>query len=443
MSSDLLSRWRGRHSGDRGSSRYQGHNNSRGGETDPLPPPPDAPPPPNLAQGVPAVLIDDLLSPPQRAARPARLVIILRGPPGSGKTFVAKLIKDKEVEMGGSAPRILSLDDYFMVEVEKEDKDPETGRKITTKVMEYEYEAAMEKHYQSSLLKAFKKTVNDGYFPFIIVDCINDQVKQFEEMWSYAKQKGFQVYICETDMELAACFKRNIHNRSEEDISKIIKNWEDTPKHYLKTDVRSLLQAEAITEVTSSCVLCLATASLTAAGQFLTAALSLQVEMEDTTIEEEMVEEVVAEGEEGEEKVDEPGPEIDEVRQQAALCGIRGTVCKTCGVLVSQELSKNPFTSKWEWEESAGDKLKRLDGLAKKCKGDAKPQTLEDWLQLTDCYDKRQSTPGKKRVRWADLEERREQEKMRAIGFVVGQTDWTRMTDPTFGQGALTQTKYI
>nr|CAD7459621.1 unnamed protein product [Timema tahoe] len=293
--------------------------------------------------------------------------------------------------MGGSAPRILSLDDYFMVEVEKEGKDPETGRKVTTKVMEYEYEAAMEKHYQSSLLKAFKKTVNDGYFPFIIVDCINDQVKQFEEMWSYAKQKGFQVYICETDMELAACFKRNIHNRSEEDISKIIKNWEDTPKHYLKTDVRSLLQAEAITEV----------------------------EMEDTTIEEEMVEEVVAEGEEGEEKVDEPGPEIDE------------------------ELSKNPFTSKWEWEESAGDKLKRLDGLAKKCKGDAKPQTLEDWLQLTDCYDKRQSTPGKKRVRWADLEERREQEKMRAIGFVVGQTDWTRMTDPTFGQGALTQTKYI
>lgn len=46
-------------------------------------------------------------------------------------------------------------------------------------------------------------------------------------------------------------------------------------------------------------------------------------------------------------------------------------------------------------------------------------------------------------VRWADLEERREQEKMRAIGFVVGQTDWSRMTDPTFGESALTQTKYI
>lgn len=47
------------------------------------------------------------------------------------------------------------------------------------------------------------------------------------------------------------------------------------------------------------------------------------------------------------------------------------------------------------------------------------------------------------KVRWADLEERKEQEKMRAIGFVVGQTNWNRMLDPTHGSSALTQTKYI
>lgn len=42
-------------------------------------------------------LIEDLLCPPGRFKRPTRLVIILRGPPGSGKSFLTKVIKDKEV----------------------------------------------------------------------------------------------------------------------------------------------------------------------------------------------------------------------------------------------------------------------------------------------------------------------------------------------------------
>ena len=45
--------------------------------------------------------------------RAPKLVIILRGLPGAGKTFIVKHIKSQESEMGGEAPRILSLDDYF------------------------------------------------------------------------------------------------------------------------------------------------------------------------------------------------------------------------------------------------------------------------------------------------------------------------------------------
>lgn len=48
-----------------------------------------------------------------------------------------------------------------------------------------------------------------------------------------------------------------------------------------------------------------------------------------------------------------------------------------------------------------------------------------------------------KQVRWADIEEKRTQDKMRAIGFVVGQTDWNRIMDPTGGSSALTKIKYI
>lgn len=59
--------------------------------------------------------------------------------------------------------------------------------------MQYEYDAALEPTYQDSLLKSFKKTVSDGFFPFIIVDCVNDKLKKYEEMLTFAKSKGFQV----------------------------------------------------------------------------------------------------------------------------------------------------------------------------------------------------------------------------------------------------------
>ena len=39
------------------------------------------------------VMVDTLLSAPGRAARPAKMVIILRGVPGAGKSHLAKLIK--------------------------------------------------------------------------------------------------------------------------------------------------------------------------------------------------------------------------------------------------------------------------------------------------------------------------------------------------------------
>jgi len=59
------------------------------------------------------VSIADLIEAPGRFVRPPRLVIILRGLPGAGKTHVAKLIRSKEIDAGSEAPRMFSLDDYF------------------------------------------------------------------------------------------------------------------------------------------------------------------------------------------------------------------------------------------------------------------------------------------------------------------------------------------
>ena len=43
--------------------------------------------------GVEVVPIDELLSEPGRKTRPAHIVVVLRGLPGAGKTFLGKLIK--------------------------------------------------------------------------------------------------------------------------------------------------------------------------------------------------------------------------------------------------------------------------------------------------------------------------------------------------------------
>ncbi len=141
--------------------------------------------------------VDDLINPPGRYMRPPKVVVIFRGLPGSGKSFVARNIKTQEASLGSDVPRILALDDYFECdgEVSKDSKlsaiYSNDGLSFNFK---YEYEEELEDSYRASLIKSFKKQVDDGYFSFIMVDCINNLNKHYEDIWSYAKQKGFEVF---------------------------------------------------------------------------------------------------------------------------------------------------------------------------------------------------------------------------------------------------------
>lgn len=101
------------------------------------------------------------------------MAILLRGPPGAGKSFVAKAIKEKECEMNGSV-RILSIDDYFITE---NDDGKSNGRMI------YEYDAAMEDKYMQCLAKLFRKTLIDRLFDVIIVDCNNITLEYLNDFY--------------------------------------------------------------------------------------------------------------------------------------------------------------------------------------------------------------------------------------------------------------------
>lgn len=90
--------------------------------------------------------------------------------------------------------------------------------RVKRKVEEYEYDEAMEPSYRKSLFKMFNKTLDEGFFPMVIVDAMNHKVRwrmycnkslhsplkvltlylvlqvcHFDRFWSNAKMKGFEV----------------------------------------------------------------------------------------------------------------------------------------------------------------------------------------------------------------------------------------------------------
>ena len=171
--------------------------------------------------------------------------MLLRGLPGSGKTRVARALRDAEVDAGAEPPKVHCLDDYFMTEVEKEvvEEEPSASgkpvkrrRKLLT--TEYEYEAELEPAYKASLLKGLTRTAKEGRFPVVIgtplralpflrrhrdflpaaavcigrrthgrlrrrargvrfdaVDCCNVKAKELTEQHSILKAENYEVYV--------------------------------------------------------------------------------------------------------------------------------------------------------------------------------------------------------------------------------------------------------
>ncbi|UJR27371.1 hypothetical protein I4U23_008662 [Adineta vaga] len=197
------------------------------------------------------ISIDTLLKEPGRSQRSSQIIIFMRGLPGSGKSYVADLIKNEEElqSKGTNKPKIFSIDSYFITENQRETKDPKTGKITKTTLMEYEYDAKMEETYRKSLIKQVRKSIDDRFYPFLMVDQNNEQIAHFRDMADYAEANQFKVYFVELNNDLNSCIQRNIHKRSSDDIKQIQTRWEQLPLRYEILDIRSLLQSDAIEEV--------------------------------------------------------------------------------------------------------------------------------------------------------------------------------------------------
>lgn len=196
---------------------------------------------PQQPQGLPVATAADLFQSPGRDKRPARIVVLLRGPPGSGKSAAARKIRTIEQD-AGTTVRVHSIDDYFVTEVEKEvDDEKRAGRKRKVTDMEYLYEVELEDAYEASLLKAYTRTVDEGRFKCVLVDAPLLKAAQLREYWRLGQKAGYEVYMSlplETDPEV--CYKRNVHNRSLNDIQKAAAALEPPQPSFLQVDLSGL-----------------------------------------------------------------------------------------------------------------------------------------------------------------------------------------------------------
>lgn len=148
------------------------------------------------------VNIKQLLVPPGRNQRPRRLLLLLRGLPGSGKSYIAKTIRQLELTHGGVAPRIHSLDDYFMVDVEREVAADVPGavrsagskRRVVVE-QEYQHDAAMESSYWRSLLRALSKSLIGGDHSLVLLDAPAPKADQVKEAWMLGESMGYEVMV--------------------------------------------------------------------------------------------------------------------------------------------------------------------------------------------------------------------------------------------------------
>ena len=87
--------------------------------------------------------------------------------------------------------------------------------------MKYEYDAQMEETYRRNLIKLVRKSIDDRFYPFLIVDQNNERLEHFRDIIEYAEINQFQIYFVELNNDPQSCVQRNIHQRSVFDIEQV------------------------------------------------------------------------------------------------------------------------------------------------------------------------------------------------------------------------------
>ena len=74
-------------------------------------------------------------------------------------------------------------------------------------------------------------------------------LRNFEAVQFHNFFHSHQVYVAEIECDQNVAVSRNVHKRTEDEVKQLSENWDPTPSHYNKLDLRSFLQDKEIAEV--------------------------------------------------------------------------------------------------------------------------------------------------------------------------------------------------
>jgi|TARA_R110000850_G_scaffold14075_4_gene45247 NEDD4-binding protein 2 len=140
----------------------------------------------------------------------AKICYILRGLPGSGKSMIAKNLRDSHTHA-----RVFSTDRFFMVDGEYQFDPSKLGEYHTQNLAQATHFMEKGKKYSSDIL--------------CIIDNTNTQHWEYEKYEEVAKENGFMVQVITVEWninDIPLYAERNSHGVPEEAIYRMAERWE-------------------------------------------------------------------------------------------------------------------------------------------------------------------------------------------------------------------------
>lgn len=136
---------------------------------------------------------------------------MLRGGPGAGKTFLAKMIIKKEKEMGNHRCKLITPNRYYH---------------NTRFVRDFA------ERYLNALQAEAKEVLEEGYYTFVIVEMEGHELNPYNRITDIAKAEGYTFYGIDIHQPFEICLKYCRHARAYNDVKDICKEVKSSPVPY-------------------------------------------------------------------------------------------------------------------------------------------------------------------------------------------------------------------